>query len=737
MINIMLKNVDLNDKWWIELIKTINYLRNRFSMTNKSIISFEIDTRRKFFFAHLRRIDTTSYVMKRKSVTKWKKLVFKSFSVVFVNYEKDHIYRMLRFNEIIYRVSSVIWIKKKRKKSFLLISETSTKRSIIDSIISSTKRQTLKSNSIIILMSSSQFSQSITVVSLFSILSTKKVNTSSIESISFTFSTLSVFNRHIELRYRFDFFDSLNLLIMRCMKNVIDFQQILKSRSYKKIMNDSSREKWIKIMKNENNFFLINETWTLINFFKNRRVLRDKWIYKIKREKHDEILRHKTRWVIREFEQIEELDYTKTFVSMIKSMNYKTMYVIIVVNDWEIEQMNVKTTFLYDKILEDVYVVQLTNFEQSINQVCKLNKALYDLKQSSRIWFETLIKFFFFLNYVSLNVEFNVFMKDDIMIVIYVNDLIFTRLNLATIFWLKNALNERFEMNDLKSCIYYLDVMIFRNRNFKQLILNQSVYVEQMLRDHEMWNCKSLIIFMNVSCRLIKISDEYIADKSLKINYQSIVKSLMYIMLKTRSNIAYSISMINRYVFNLIQIHWQAVKRIFRYLRKTHQMKLMFREALKFLESYTNSNWTENQDIKRSISEYVFNVDSDVINWFSKRQFIVTLFICEIEYAKQILIAKEIIWLRNLMIQLTCDVEYSQTMMIYENNQNAIVLIKNSQFHARIKHIDIQIHFIREKVIEEFIDLAYVFIDQMIIDDLTKSLIKDKFVQFRVALEIE
>jgi hypothetical protein len=737
MISIMLKIVDLNDKWWIELIKTINYLRNRFSITNKSITSFEIDTKRKLSFAHLRRIETTSYVMKRKSITRWQKLVLRSFLVVLVDYERDHIYRMLRFNEIIYRVSSVIWIKKKREKSSLFIFETSTKRSITDSVISSTKRQALKSNSIIILMLSSQLSQSITVVSLFSSLSTERVNTSSIESISFTFSTLSVLDRHLELRYRLDFFDSLNLLIMRCMKNVIDFQQILKSRSYKKIMNNSSREKWIKIMKNENNSLLINEIWTLINSFRNRREFRDKWIYKIKRKEHDEILRHKTRWVIREFEQIERLDYTKTFVSMIKSMSYKTMYVIIVVNDWKIEQMNVKTTFLYDKILEDVYVVQFTSFEQNINQVCKLNKTLYDLKQSSRIWFETLIKFLFFLSYVSLDVEFNVFMKDDIMIVIYVNDLILTKFNLAAIFWLKNALNERFKMSDLNSCIYYLDMMIFRNRNLRQLILNQSVYVEQMLRNHEMWDCKSLITLMNVSCRLIKAFDEYTADKSLRISYQSIVRSLMYIMLKTRSNITYFISMISRYVFNFTQIHWQAVKSIFRYLRKTRQMKLMFREALKSLKNYTNSNWAEDQDIRRSISEYAFNVDSDVISWFSKRQLIVTLSICEIEYTRQILIAKKVIWLRNLMIQLTCDVEYSQTIMIYENNQNAIALIKNSQFHARIKHIDIQIHFIREKVIEEFIYLAYVSIDQMIADDLTKSLIRDKFVQFRAALKIE
>jgi hypothetical protein len=110
-------------------------------------------------------------------------------------------------------------------------------------------------------------------------------------------------------------------------------------------------------------------------------------------------------------------------------------------------------------------------------------------------------------------------MKNDIMIVIYVNNLIFTKFDFAAIFRFKNVLNERFEMSDLNSCIYYLDIMIFKNRRLKRLILNQNIYVEQMLRDHEMWNYKLLIIFMNVSCRLIKIFDEYIVDKNLKINY--------------------------------------------------------------------------------------------------------------------------------------------------------------------------------------------------------------------------
>ncbi len=176
--------------------------------------------------------------------------------------------------------------QKKPKKSFFVIFETSTKRSIIESIVFSTKKQALKSNSIIILVFLSQFNQSVDVILLFSVFSTTKVNTLNIELISsiLSISIFSVLKRHFELRYRLDSFDFLNILIIRCMKNVIDSQQALKSQSYKKTMNDLSRDKWLKIMKNENKSFLINESWKMINFFKDRRVFRDKWIYKIKKK---------------------------------------------------------------------------------------------------------------------------------------------------------------------------------------------------------------------------------------------------------------------------------------------------------------------------------------------------------------------------------------------------------------------------------------------------------------------
>jgi hypothetical protein len=98
-------------------------------------------------------------------------------------------------------------------------------------------------------------------------------------------------------------------------------------------------------MKNEHDFLMINKTWRLINLSLNRKCLEDKWVFKFKKDSHEEILRYKTRWVIRDFEQQESVNYHETYALMIKSINYKIIFVIVVARDWKLEQMNIKTTF--------------------------------------------------------------------------------------------------------------------------------------------------------------------------------------------------------------------------------------------------------------------------------------------------------------------------------------------------------------------------------------------------------
>lgn len=183
----------------------------------------------------------------------------------------------------------------------------------------------------------------------------------------------------------------------------------------------------------------------------------------------------------------------------------------------------------------------------------------------------------------------------------------------------------------------------------------------------------------------------------------------MYAMLGTRPDIAYAVSVGSRFAAKPTRAHKAVVTRIFRYLRKTADYVLVFRGPLVRLSGYSDSNWAGDYDTRKSTSGYVFNVGSAVISLSSKLQSTVALSSREAEYIGQTNATKEAIWLRRLLNEIQPEAAYeAQATDIYCNNQGAIALAKNPQFHARTKHIDIQHHFVRDKVSEGAVELQYV-----------------------------
>jgi hypothetical protein len=254
-----------------------------------------------------------------------------------------------------------------------------------------------------------------------------------------------------------------------------------------------------------------------------------------------------------------------------------------------------------------------------------------------------------------------------------------------------------------------------------------------------MWECKPNAIPMETSATttLEQPNDQYQAEPELIKWYQSAVGSLMYAMLGTRPDIAFAISVVSRYTSNPTTQHQTAVKRVFRYLRGSVNLRLTFRGDLTFLAGYTDADWAGDRNTRRSTSGYIFNVGSGAISWSSKRQPTVALSTCEAEYIGQTHAAKEAIWLKALIDQLNPENASPMATIIYGDNQGAIALAKNPQFHARTKHIDLQHHFIREKINEGKIELKYVPTAEQVADGLTKPLCKDKFLAFRHALGLE
>lgn len=358
-------------------------------------------------------------------------------------------------------------------------------------------------------------------------------------------------------------------------------------------------------------------------------------------------------------------------------MSYKAIFAMAAALDWEIEQMDVKTAFLYGDIDTDIWIEQPTGL--GLSGTVKLRKALYGLKQSPRVWYNTLATFLSDLGFKPLDADSSVFCREGTIVAIYVDDLLIASASMSDIKALKLKLSERFKMSDLGPCHFYLGIEVIRDRRNHTIRLSQTVYLEKVLREQGMEGCNDRVTTpMDTSSRLVPAKSGFEALPEAKKRYQSGVGSLMYAMLGTRPDLAFAVSVVSRFASNPTKAHETAIKRIFRYIRSTLHMGLVFRGTLEPLSGYTDSDWAGDPDTRRSTSGYVFNLGSAAISWSSKRQPTVSLSSCEAEYIGQTNATKEAIWLQGFLKQINADLDLGRgATVIYGDNQGAIALAKN------------------------------------------------------------
>ena len=470
-----------------------------------------------------------------------------------------------------------------------------------------------------------------------------------------------------------------------------------------------------------------------------QRAIGTKWVFKIKRKADGSIEKYKARLVAKGFKQQYGIDYTETFSPVVKYVTLRMVIAIAKQFDWPLDQLDVVTAFLYGVMKEQVFCAVPEGVEMDGDFDCfELVKAIYGLKQASRVWNET------FDEYVR-SIDFQVSAYDPclyikiadgycVLLLVYVDDVLVTGSSAEHIARTKTDLKTRFEMTDSGKCAFVLGIELVESTN-GSVTMCQRRYVNDILKRFGMEECKAVISPADMSTRLTP------SKASTKVNapFREAVGALMHLATATRPDIAFAVGYVSRFMENPQVEHWTAVKRIFRYLQGTKTHGICFKSADEVdFRGYSDADWAGDHCDRKSTSGYAFLLMSAPISWGSKKQSSVSLSTSEAEYVALSLAIQEGKWIHHLLCEiLAASNKSAPGLKIFEDNQSCIKMTKNPVNHGRAKHIDIKYHHIRDEVKRGEVELEYCETSIMLADILTKALPGPRHKELTTALGIQ
>lgn len=216
--------------------------------------------------------------------------------------------------------------------------------------------------------------------------------------------------------------------------------------------------------------------------------------------------------------------------------------------------------------------------------------------------------------------------------------------------------------------------------------------------------------------------------------FKQIGGSLMYLT-ATRPDLMFIVSLISRYMGKPTELHFQAVKRVLRYLNGTTNFEIFYKKGgSKSLIGYTDRDYAGDVEDRKSTSGYVFMLGSRAIAWSSKKQPIVTLSTIEAEFVAVASCASQAIWMKRIFEKLSQ--LQSGCTTIFCDNSSTLNLSRNPVMHGQSKHIDVHFHFLRDLTKEGTVELVFCGTQEQQADVMTKPLKPEPFQKLRDRLGV-
>ncbi|KAJ9557371.1 hypothetical protein OSB04_011985 [Centaurea solstitialis] len=435
--------------------------------------------------------------------------------------------------------------------------------------------------------------------------------------------------------------------------------------SYGEAVSGSESEQWQEAMKAEMQSMYDNQVWELTDLPQHCKAVGRKWVFKKKTDMDGNVHTFKARLVAKGFTQTLGIDYDETFSPVAMLKSIRILMAISAYFNYEIWQMDVKTAFLNGKLTEDVYMEQPEGFEDPKNP----NKVC------------KLLKSIYGLKQASRswNLHFDERIKEF-----------------------------GFTKSEFEPCVY--------TKFSGSIVTFLVLYVDDIL------------LIGNDVPTLQSVKSCQDQDKMKSVPYASAIGSIMYAMLCTRPDVAYSVSVTSRYQQNPGEPHWVAVKNILKYLRRTKEMFLVFggTEDEISVTGYSDASFQTDRDDFRSQSGYVFTLNGGAISWKSSKQDTIADSTTEAEYIATSDAAKEAVWLRNFLSDLRVVASVSRPIDILCDNSGAVAQAKEPREHHKSRHVLRKYHLIREIIGRGDVRICKIPTEDNVADPLTKPLARVK-----------
>jgi transposase InsO family protein len=459
------------------------------------------------------------------------------------------------------------------------------------------------------------------------------------------------------------------------------------------------------------------------------------------------LLRRKVRFVFKGFEQRYGIDYTSTTSPTAHMESWRILLHLAGVLDWDAQQIDIKTAFLYGLLPDDEiqYMEQPQGFEEAGKEdwVWKLQRGLYGIKQAGRIWNKTMNDAMISWGFTRLSCESCIYYRNDatgiVIAAVHVDDFLSIANSPAANEAFKSQMKEIWTISDLGEVKQLVGIAISRDRSARTVSLSQTALIDRLISQFGQQDAYPVDTPMDSGLKLRRPDRSKFTPEDnaalAKLPYRSLVGCLLYLAIASRLDITYAVQQLSQFLDCYSYAHWNAAVRVLRYLKGTRELALVLGGTNPIeLLGFTDSDWANCLDTRRSIGGYAFTLGSGIISWNCRKQKTVASSSCEAEYTAAYESCKEAIWLRSLLLNIGFPPSGPTTILC--DNNAAISLSEDPSLHQRVKHIDIKYHALRERVHSKEIQLSYINTNDNIADLFTKALDRIKFTRLRGFLGI-